>query len=113
MTERDYALLLKNPVASAGRKIIVYGEVSQFDTATGPSRFMADTSADPIEGDSYFFGDSALVDLSDPRIGADVAQGDIVRMYVEVRGTFEYENLLGGEMVVPRLRANIIEPVGR
>lgn len=114
LTERDYALILKDPEASAGRKIVVYGEVIQFDTATGPSRFMASTSAVPIDlDDEYFFGDRAVVDLADRQLGADVAQDDIVKMYVEVKGTFEYENLLGGEMVVPRLRANIVELVGQ
>ena len=36
---RDFDLLMKDPDSAEGRKIIVYGVVTQFDAATGTDRF--------------------------------------------------------------------------
>lgn len=38
---REWALIAKSPDQHAGERIIVYGEVTQFDAATGTSAFRA------------------------------------------------------------------------
>lgn len=42
-----YAAFLKDPDAHVGEKFILYGQVAQFDTATGKPMFRADTVAIP------------------------------------------------------------------
>ena len=60
ISPRDYALLVKNPDAAKGRKLIVHGVVTQFDPATGTSDFRADTGADPMES-RYDYKQNTLV----------------------------------------------------
>ena len=38
---------MKNPDAARGRKLVVYGYVTQFDAATGIAGFRANTAAAP------------------------------------------------------------------
>ena len=47
LSAREFALLIKNPDASIGRKIVLYGVVTQFDTATGQNSFRAVTGTEP------------------------------------------------------------------
>jgi hypothetical protein len=107
ISPHDYALLLKDPVAHMSEKIIVYGVVTQFDTATGGSGFRADTAAEP-QDDKYGYQQNTMVEASDPSILANVVQGDYVRMYVEVKGTETYKSTLNGEFTVPKFGVNII-----
>ncbi|WP_128970276.1 hypothetical protein [Rhodococcus opacus] len=52
--DRDFALLAKDPDAHKGRKLVIYGVVTQFDSATGKTTFRAETGANP--GDYYDYG---------------------------------------------------------
>lgn len=103
----DYAVLLKNPDAHVGEKIIIYGKVTQFDPATGSSEFRATTVAaphPPSDDDEY----NALIEAGDPSIVANVVSGDNVRMYVVVAGTETYKSALGANLTVPKFNLNII-----
>lgn len=51
ISAREFALLVKNPDANIGRKIVLYGAVTQFDTATGQNSFIARTGAEPGDYD--------------------------------------------------------------
>jgi hypothetical protein len=42
VTPREFALISKNPDAYTGKKLIVFGVVTQFDAATGAGGFLAD-----------------------------------------------------------------------
>jgi hypothetical protein len=107
ISPHDYALMLKDPDAHKGRKIIVYGVVTQFDTATGTSQFRADTAAEP-QDDRYGYQQNTMVEASDSSILANVVTGDFVRMYVEVEGAETYKTTLNGEFTVPKFGVNII-----
>jgi hypothetical protein len=108
VTLRDYALLIKDPDAHIGEKIIIYGAVEQFDSSTGNSKFRATTFAyphPPTDADEY----NALIEAtSDPSILANVLTGDSIRMYVVVDGTETYANALGADLTVPKFSVNII-----
>lgn len=96
VTERELALILKDPYAHYGEPIIIYGKVVQFDTNTGNSAFRADVLAEP-GGRSA----DAIIEAADPTILANVVEGDSLTMYVEVAGPRTYSTQIGGERTVP------------
>jgi hypothetical protein len=107
ISPHDFALMLKDPAAHKGEKIIVYGVVTQFDTATGTSEFRANTAAQP-QDDRYGYQQNTMVEASDTSILANVVEGDYVRMCVEVEGAETYKTTLNGEFTVPKFTVNII-----
>ncbi|MGW0016951.1 DUF2510 domain-containing protein [Rhodococcus sp. NPDC003382] len=111
LTDRDFALIAKNPSAATGRRIVLYGNIFQFDSITGTDKFLANTS--PAWQDSkYSYDQNTLVVAYDPAILANVVEGDIVKMYVEVAGTYSYDTQIGGSTVVPKVGLRMIEVVG-
>lgn len=110
ISDRDFALLVKNPEGFTGRKFVLYGRVSQFDSATGPSTFRADAAASPQE---YWglYGENVVVTGSS-RMLTDVVEDDLVTMYVEVAGAYSYDTQIGGSTTAPKLTVNIIDVTG-
>jgi pyruvate/2-oxoglutarate dehydrogenase complex dihydrolipoamide acyltransferase (E2) component len=108
---RDYALIAKSPDAHAGEKYVLYGYVKQFDSATGPDAFLADTDAEQ-HTEWYEYDTNTLVVAEDPSILAPVVEDDIVKMYVEVVGSFSYDTQIGGNTTVPQVTVRMIEVVG-
>jgi hypothetical protein len=107
ISPHDYALMLKDPAAHKGQKIIVFGVVTQFDTGTGQSEFRADTAAEPQDG-RYGYQQNTMIDAIDPSILANVVKDDYVQMYVEVAGTESYKTTTGGDLTVPKFWVYII-----
>ncbi len=109
--ERDFAMIVKDPAAAKDRKIVLFGRVFQFDAATGPDQFLAFTS--PVWEDSdYGYDQNTLVTASDPAVIANVVEDDIVKMYVEVQGSYSYDTQGGGNTTVPKVAIRIVEVVG-
>ncbi|MFF0284508.1 DUF2510 domain-containing protein [Rhodococcus aetherivorans] len=111
ISERDFALIAKNPSTAVGRKIVLFGRVYQFDSATGTGAFLAYT--EPVQGNSkYDYDQNTWVNAHDPTILEPVVEDDIVKMYVEVKGAYSYDTQIGGNTTVPEVTVNIIEVVG-
>lgn len=110
LSERDFALLVKDPDSAVGRKIVLFGVVTQFDAATGTRQFRADTG--PIQLDSaYAYNQNTAVEARDAALVADVVEDDVVKMYVEVGGSVSYDTQIGGRTTVPGVIVNMIELV--
>ncbi|EKT80492.1 hypothetical protein WSS_A21998 [Rhodococcus opacus M213] len=110
LSDRDFALVMKNPDANKGRKLVVYGHVTQFDSVTGPDRFRADTMAAPQDY-SFLYDNNTVVTGTVPLL-TNVVSGDFVTMYVEVSGSHTYSTTLGGETTVPKLNALMLDVTG-
>ena len=108
LSSRDYALLVKDPDANKGRKIIVYGVVTQMDSATGNSQMRVDTDAQ-LGGD---YSQNTMIDAKDPSILAKVVKGDIVSMWCEVKGALTYDTTNNGHMTVPNYWVYIVKDSG-
>ncbi|MCD5419776.1 DUF2510 domain-containing protein [Rhodococcus pyridinivorans] len=109
--ERDFAMIVKDPAAAKDRKVVLFGRVFQFDAATGTDQFLAYTS--PVWEDSdYGYDQNTLVVASDPAVIANVVEDDIVKMYVEVQGSYSYDTQGGGNTTVPKVAIRIVEVVG-
>lgn len=111
--EREWAIIAKNPDVKTGQRVVVYAEVSQFDAATGPEAFLAwteatqgfetfDFSADtPV----FYYGKSA-------RQLENVIEGDFVKVWGTVEGSFSYDTQAGGNTTVPLISVEFIEVYG-
>ncbi|WP_448420360.1 hypothetical protein [Mycolicibacterium sp. XJ1819] len=108
LSAREFALMAKDPDGWAGRKIIVYGVITQFDSATGATSFRADTGPAPVT-DVYDYDQNTFVTAHDAGMASDFVEKDRVTMYVEVDGALTYDTQIGGSATVPSLMANIIE----
>ncbi|WP_094289618.1 hypothetical protein [Mycobacterium lehmannii] len=112
VTQREFALMAKDPDAWAGRKIVVYGVITQFDSATGATSFRADTGPAPMM-DVYDYDQNTVITAYDADMVTDFVEKDRVTMFVEVQGAMTYETQIGGSTTVPSLMANIIESTSR
>ncbi|WP_156656479.1 hypothetical protein [Mycobacterium sp. 852002-51152_SCH6134967] len=112
VTQREFALMAKDPDAWAGQKIVVYGVITQFDSATGATSFRADTGPAPGTN-AYDYDQNTFVTAHDADMVANFVQKDRVTLYVEVQGAMTYETQIGGSTTVPSLMANIIESTSR
>lgn len=110
ISDRDFAMLVKNPDTAKGRKLVIYGYVSQFDSATGTNTFRAETGANPQ--DRYYNYDQNTIVTGLTPTFADVVEDDMVTMYVEVLGSYSYDTQMGGNTTVPKFFANIIDVTG-
>ncbi|KXX54562.1 hypothetical protein [Rhodococcus sp. LB1] len=108
--ERDFALVAKNPDANKGRKLVVYGHVTQFDSATGTTQFRANTMASPQDR-SYSYDNNTVV-TGAANVLANVVEDDFVTMYVEVTGSHSYSTTMGGSTTVPKFQAIMIDVTG-
>ncbi len=106
ISARDFAILVKDPDSARGRKIVIYGSVTQSDAATGNKAFRATVRGQPHADHTYQI--NSVIVANDPSIIANVVEGDQVTMYVEVGGSFTYDTQVGGKMTVPLFRVNII-----
>lgn len=109
VSPREFALMAKDPDSWIDRKIVVYGVVTQFDSATGTTAFRANTGPSPM-ADPYDFDQNTFVTAHDSRMVSNVVEKDVVTMFVEVQGSYTYDTQIGGSTTVPSLLVNIIEP---
>jgi len=113
LSSRTFSLLVKNPDDYVGRHFIIYGEVTQFDSATGTGDFLADSGAnkDPISYGYTDYSDNTLYE-GDPSLLANVVEGDVFRATVEVLGSESYDTQIGGNTTVPKFKVQTISVYG-
>ena len=107
LSPRDYAVLVKDPDSNKGRKIIVYGVVTQFDAATGKTGLRVNTGAQPGN-----YSENTMIEAHDPSILANVVRGDAVTMWCQVQGAETYKTQNGGQRMVSKFWVNIIKDAG-
>lgn len=101
--ERTWALVAKDPAAHVGEKYVIYGKVTQFDSATGTSGFRANTGGEQQEY-SYQYDVNTLVSATDPGTVAEIVEDDLVKMYVKVTGAKTYSTTIGGSTTAPQVQ---------
>ncbi|MFF8327900.1 DUF2510 domain-containing protein [Rhodococcus qingshengii] len=106
--ERELALILKDMRAHAGQRIILYGTVAQFDSATGPGQFLADVGTSALGIGNY---ESAHM-VGDPATLKPFVRDDEVKMFVVVDGEYSYTSTADYKLTVPQFKIGIIEMAG-
>jgi hypothetical protein len=110
IADRDYELLVRNADEHVGERIIIYGRVWQFDNATGPTYFLADTAGTQQEDWFDYEIQAAMQGTAD--MFSNVVEDDIFKAWVTVMGSQTYETAIGGENTVPLFSVGQIEVIG-
>lgn len=107
LTARAWLKIAKDPDAAAGRAVIVHGEVTQFDSATGTNTFRA--NVDGVRHERAFDYPTNTILSGAGADLRDVVEGDQFTARVRVLGGYTYETQLGGVTTVPELMVDKIE----
>lgn len=113
ITARDWALIAKDPASHAGKRIVVYGQVTQFDAATGTSSFRANVDGVVHEvryGYADYETNTYLNGTSD--VLKDLVNDDLFRAEATVTGAYTYQTTMGGQITVPQLEVTAIKVIG-
>lgn len=104
LNARQFKLLVKDPDATVGKRYIIYGQVSQFDAATGTCNFLADTSY-KRQSDTYLYSENAIFTSGDGEENCpllkNTVEDDEVSMWVVSAGSYSYDTQIGGNTTVP------------
>lgn len=95
ITDREYALIAKDPTAHVGECVKVFGKVTQADATTGTERIRANTEATKKE-QTYDYTINSLLS-AEGTVLSDFVTNDQFSADVCVTGQFKYKNALGAE----------------
>jgi hypothetical protein len=85
VSKRQWAKIVKKPESYKGDKYILYGQVTQFDSATGDDSFLADTAHRNTMSYDFFDGENTLL-TGDAKQLDDLVEDDVFRDSVTVLG---------------------------
>ena len=107
LSKRDLDLIMKDIYSENGRRIVLYGSIRQFDSATGTGRFLADIGTSAIGVGN---NESAHL-IGDPVTLKPFVAGDEVKMFVLVDGEYSYTSTADFKLTVPQFQIRMIEMV--
>lgn len=110
-TEREWAKVVKDPDAYTDKYYVVYGEITQFDAATGTDTFRADVAHKNTTEYGFFDGDNCILTGMEELL-SDYVEGDVFKATIRVDSAFSYDTSIGGNMTVPLLEVINIKRVG-
>lgn len=111
LSTRNLAQLVKNPDGAEGDVVVIYGEITQFDAATGTCSFRANIAHKNManswdyEHNSIFEGGDGLSDC--PKLDNFVAE-DEVKIVATSLGSYSYDTQIGGSTTVPKFHVEKI-----
>lgn len=111
ISDREWAIVERDPDAYIGERYVLYGHVTQFDANTGPTEFLASTSGEP-KRNWYDYEVATYAAAHDVETVRDVVTNDLVTLHVEVLGSYSYATVLGGFNSVPLVQVNVISVDG-
>jgi hypothetical protein len=108
LTDREWALLVKDPDKYLGKAYQVWACIFQFDAATGTESFLAQAANEKL---TYWYsdGDNAAF-LGDEEQLADFIESDVIFMNVISLGSYSYDTQAGGNTTVPLFKVDKITP---
>ncbi len=109
VTSREWQLVAKNPTAHKGELYVIYGRVTQADSAMGTTQIRVDTDGQQVG--VYDFDINTIVDAGLASF-KEVVEDDLVAMWVSVEGDETYTTTMGGSLTAPKVEVNIIEVYG-
>jgi uncharacterized membrane protein YcgQ (UPF0703/DUF1980 family) len=110
VSKRQWAKIVKKPESYKGNRYIIYGQVTQFDSATGDDTFLADTAHRNTMSYGFFDGDNALLTGSTKQLD-DLVEDDVFRASVTVLGKIDNDTQTGGNTTVPLLEINSLKVI--
>lgn len=107
LTDRQWKKIAKNPDAYVAKSYVVYGVVTQFDSATGDDTFRANVAARNL-AEAYDYDTNTLLRGEADQL-ADLVEDDEFRAKVTVFGAYDYDTQIGGSTTVPFLLVDSID----
>lgn len=108
-SEHDLALVFKDPDSHVGEEFKVWGQVFQFDAATGTDSFLAQVANRNTMSYGFFDGENALF-TGDEADFANLVEDDLFIATVSVAGSESYDTQIGGNTTVPSFEVLKITP---
>ncbi len=109
LSSRKFKLLVKDPDAYTGKTYVIYGEITQFDSATGTDTFRADTGPKKLRI-SYGYVDyeqNSMLNGDETKL-KKLVEGDCFKAKVTVLGSYSYDTQAGGNTTVPLFQVDSI-----
>lgn len=113
ISSRVWEETAKDPAGHTGQCMVVYGQVTQFDSATGTDTFRA------AVGGVYQAPSDGFVDYQTNTVLTgnaaklhDLVQGDLFTAKVHVTGSVSYDNQMGGGTTAPKLQVDSVKVTG-
>lgn len=113
LSSRKFKLLTKDPDSYIGKTYVIYGEITQFDAATGTDTFRADTGPKKLRI-SYGYVDydqNSFLQGVESKL-KKLVEGDCFKAKVTVLGSFSYDTQAGGNTTVPLFQVDSISVYG-
>lgn len=104
ISQRQWQLIAKDPDAHRGERIVVYGEVTQLDAATGQGAMRASVHGEPEAENS---GTNTYV-VADRAVLSGLVEGDTFRADATVVGAQSYDTQIGGTTTAPELEVTAL-----
>ena len=102
LSKRQLALVAKSPDDFEGKKYLIFGQVTQFDSATGEESFLASIGTKAHIEDAWLeYDQNSFIEGRRSQL-KNVVEDDVVRMYVTVNGSYSYDTQIGGNTTVPQ-----------
>ncbi|MEU5553850.1 MULTISPECIES: hypothetical protein [unclassified Micromonospora] len=95
-TQRQWKLLAERPNDYIGRTFVVYGQVTQFDDATGEDTFAARVGPRRTTDEGGY--DTTMLLDGDPKLLRSLAEGEEFQAEVMLLGTYLYSPPTGGPL---------------
>lgn len=113
LSSRQFKLMAKDSDAHAGKTYVIYGEITQFDSATGTEAFRADTGPKKLRISYGFvnYPQNSVLTGTETRL-KKLVEGDCFRAKVTVVGSYSYDTQIGGNTTVPLFRVDAISVYG-
>lgn len=113
LSSRTFKLLAKDPDAYIGKTYVIYGEITQFDAATGANAFRASTGPKKLRiSYGYVNYDQNVIMSGTPSRLAKLVEGDCFSAKVTVLGSYSYDTQVGGNTTVPLFEVDSIKIYG-
>lgn len=113
LSKRKFKLLAKDPDSYIGKTYLVYGNVTQFDSATGTDTFRADAGPKKLRI-SYGYVDydqNSIFSGTESKL-KKLVEGDCFTAKVTVLGSYSYDTQIGGNTTVPMFAVDSIKVYG-
>lgn len=113
LSSRKFKLLAKDPDSYIGKTYLIYGEVTQFDAATGTEGFRANTGPTKLRISYGYvsYDQNSVLSGTTSRL-AKLVEGDCFSAKVTVLGSYSYDTQLGGSTTVPMFQVDSIKVYG-
>lgn len=113
LDSQSWLEIVKDPTSYQDECYTVYGEVTQFDSVTGTSSFLADVGGVQETPEYGLVSYPTTTYLTgNPTVLQSVVQQDLFTANVMVLGTITYKTAIGTHTTVPALQVNSIQVTG-